>query len=78
VIIMGDSINGNFTKVTTNGSLSYEGDATRWDDLRVPMSSTRRGAAEDPLYDQFKNDGSGSVGVYGSWFRTNQTEDLFF
>lgn len=68
----------NNTYIESDGSLSYEGSATRFEDLRVPMSSTRRGAAEDPLYSKFRDDGSGSVGVYGSWFRTNQTEDLFF
>lgn len=73
---IGDSI--NHTYIEADGSLSYEGTATRFEDLRVPMSSTRKGAAEDPLYSVFRNDGSGSVGVYGSWFRTNQTEDLFF
>ncbi len=73
---IGDSI--NHTYIEADGSLSYEGSATRFEDLRVPMSSTRRGAAEDPLYNKFRDDGSGSVGVFGSWFRTNQTEDLFF
>jgi len=73
---IGDGTNNTF--IESDGSLSYEGSATRFEDLRVPMSSTRRGAAEDPLYSKFRDDGSGSVGVYGSWFRTNQTEDLFF
>ena len=73
---IGDGANNTY--IESDGSLSYEGSATRFEDLRVPMSSTRRGAAEDPLYNKFIDDGSGSVGVYGSWFRTNQTEDLFF
>jgi hypothetical protein len=73
---IGDGTNNTY--IESDGSLSYEGSATRFEDLRVPMSSTRRGAAEDPLYSVFRNDGTGSVGVYGSWFRTNQTEDLFF
>lgn len=73
---IGDSINNTY--IENDGSLSYQGSATRYEDLRVPMSSTRKGAAEDPLYNKFRDDGSGSVGVYGSWFRTNQTEDLFF
>ena len=73
---IGDSINNTY--IESDGSLSYQGSATRFEDLRVPMSSTRKGAAEDPLYTVFRDNGSGSVGVYGSWFRTNQTEDLFF
>lgn len=31
----------NYTKITTDGSLSYEGEATRWDDLKVPVNSVK-------------------------------------
>jgi hypothetical protein len=43
VIILGDSsaTTKNYTKITTDGSLSYVGDATRWDDLKVPVNSIR-------------------------------------
>ena len=41
VVFMGDSISGNYTKVTTDGSLSYIGNATRWDDLKVPVNSVK-------------------------------------
>ena len=78
VIIMGDSINGNFTKVTTNGSLSYEGDATRWDDLRVPVTSLKEKGTKLPDWDQFKDDGVGSAGVYTFWFDSDGEEELFF
>ena len=73
---IGDDINNTY--IESDGSLSYQGSATRYEDLRVPMSSTRRGAAEDPTYDKFRDDGSGSVGVYGNWFDPNRSEELFF
>lgn len=73
---IGDGINNTY--IESDGSLSYEGTATRYEDLRVPMSSTRKGAAEDPTFKVFLTDGSGSVGVYGHHFKTNISEELFF
>jgi hypothetical protein len=31
----------NYTKITSDGSLSYVGEATRWEDLQVPVSSVK-------------------------------------
>lgn len=31
----------NYTKITADGSLSYVGNATRWDDLKVPVNSLK-------------------------------------
>ena len=68
----------NNTYIEPDGSLSYEGTATRYDDLKVPLSSTLRGGAEDPTFETFKKDGEGSVGVYAARFKSNATEDVFF
>lgn len=76
VIIMGDSINGNFTKVTTDGSLSYVGNATRWDDLKVPVSSTTKGGSKDPEFKILRN--NSSQGVFIQWFDKDSEEELYF
>jgi hypothetical protein len=38
----------NYTKITTDGSLSYVGNATRWDDLKVPVNAVRLGNSATP------------------------------
>jgi hypothetical protein len=76
VIIMGDSINGNFTKVTTNGSLSYEGDATRWDDLKIPLNATNRGSSNQPEWLLWRNNSSQGVWLWS--FSKNVEEELYF
>ena len=73
---IGDGTNNTY--IESDGSLSYEGTATRYDDLKVPLSSTLRGGAEDPTFEAFKKDGEGSVGVYAARFKSNATEDVFF
>lgn len=82
VIIMGDSISGNFTKVTTDGSLSYKGAATRWEDLRVPVTSLKERTVDRPDWDVFIDDTDGP-GVFLHWFNDedgsiNKEEELFF
>lgn len=49
-----------------------------WDDLRVPLSSTKRLGFSDPDWVQFQDDGSGSVGVYGLAFSNVTDEEVFF
>lgn len=39
----------NYTKITADGSLSYVGNATRWDDLKVPVNSVKIKAKKDNL-----------------------------
>ena len=39
--VMGDFAGGNYTQVETDGTLEFNGDATVWDDLRIPVSSAR-------------------------------------
>lgn len=53
----------NYTKITTDGSLSYVGNATRWDDLKVPVNSVKIGSKKDDItfvpaeWDPFKEGG---------------------
>ncbi|MBT8394273.1 MAG: hypothetical protein KJN66_05420 [Bacteroidia bacterium] len=76
VVFMGDSINGNYTKVTTNGSLSYEGDATRWDDLKIPLNATNRGTSNKPEWLLWQNNSSQGVWLWS--FSPNIEEELYF
>lgn len=40
----------NYTKITADGSLSYVGNATRWDDLKVPVNAVKIKNVTDPAY----------------------------
>ena len=48
-----------------------------WDDLRVPLVSTRA-AANAPDFAQLQDDGAGSVGIFSFLFDANTMEQLFF
>ncbi|MDT8414407.1 MAG: hypothetical protein RQ735_03430 [Flavobacteriaceae bacterium] len=74
---IGDIANGNDTKIEADGSLSYEGKATRFDDLKVPVSSTTKGGTRDPDWKVLKNNGS-SQGVFLQWFDDDVEEELYF
>ena len=50
----------------------------RWDDERVPVSSTRLGGSKDPGYAVFKTNGAGSQGVFVYWFDDDAEEELYF
>jgi len=77
VIIMGDSINGNYTKVTTDGSLSYKGNTTRWDDLKVNVTLLKDKGIKKPQVNEFLDAGAGP-GLFLYWFDKNEEEELFF
>lgn len=74
---IGDIVNGNDTKIDADGSLSYEGSATRFDDLKVPVNSTTKGGTRDPDWKVLKNNGS-SQGVFLQWFDKDVEEELYF
>lgn len=48
-----------------------------WEDLRVPLTSTRA-AANSPGFAQLRDNGAGSVGVFASMFDKSSDEQLFF
>ncbi|NEW79052.1 MAG: hypothetical protein GZ086_06415 [Gelidibacter sp.] len=72
---IGDGTNNTY--IEADGSLSYEGTATRYDDLKVPVSSTTKGGSKDPEWYQMKNNGS-SQGVFLQWFDKAAEEELYF
>ncbi len=44
----------NYTKITADGSLSYVGNATRWDDIKVPVNAVKiKNVATEPNWDDF-------------------------
>ncbi|MDP3358616.1 MAG: hypothetical protein Q8S41_04630 [Lutibacter sp.] len=67
------------TYIETDGSLSYEGAATRYDDLTIPVTSTRIGAAGyEPTF-EMQATGGGGRGVYVYYFAGGSVEqELFF
>lgn len=53
-------------------------DSPAYDDLRVPMTSTKLGGTKDPDFTVFKTNGAGSQGVFIYWFDPNAEEELYF
>ncbi|WP_166962770.1 hypothetical protein [Yeosuana marina] len=67
----------NYTKITADGSLSYVGNATRWDDLKIPMNATNRGSSNQPEWLMWRNN-NGSQGVWLWSFSDGIEEELYF
>lgn len=52
---------------------------TYWDDLRIPITSTKLGGSRDPGFAVFKkNAGGTSQGVFLYWFDAGTEEELYF
>lgn len=68
----------NYAAFEADGTLKFAGNATVWDDLRVPAESTKLGGSKDPDFSVFKTNGSGSQGVFLYWFDKASEEELFF
>lgn len=49
VLQLGDPGGGNYTAVEADGTLEFNGDATVWDDLRIPGLSVKLGASAPDL-----------------------------
>ena len=50
----------------------------QWNDLRVPFNTINAGAPNAPTYLKWRDDGAGSVGLYGYSFSATTREDVFF
>ena len=68
----------NYTRIEADGTIHFVGAAKTWDDLRVPMTATKGGGVREPGFAKFKDNGSGSTGVYVHWFDKTNIEELFF
>lgn len=70
---------GNYTQwAKVDGFMTYVGNAQPFDDLRVAALATKVPAAAGPGFAQFKDDGSGSTGVFLYWFDDTSEEQVYF
>lgn len=58
----------NYTEFELDGTMEFNGDATVFEDLRVALTAGKTGLANPPTFSQFRDDGSGSPGVYAYAF----------
>jgi len=70
-----------YSKIETDGTLEFAGDATVWEDYVVPFTSVKiRAETSPPDFAQFLNDGEDppSTGVYGYAFSASELQEVFF
>jgi len=67
---------GNFTENVTIGTQLINAGITHMD-LRVSVTQTKLGGTKDPDFAQFKDDGSGSQGVFTYLFSKTTEEELY-
>ena len=65
-------------KIAADGHLTLEGEATVWEDLRVPVTATNVGPVRAPGFAQFRDDGAASTGVFAYFFSNLIEEELHF
>ena len=68
----------NYSRFEEDGTLTFNGDATVWDDVLVPVTSTKVGGSKDPGFAVFQTDGGGSQGVFAYLFDKASEEELYF
>lgn len=71
---IGDGTNNTY--IEHDGSLSYEGSATRWDDLKIPMNATNRGSSNQPEWLLYRDNGTQGIWLWS--FSKNVEEELYF
>jgi hypothetical protein len=77
VTTIGDGTNN--TKIEADGSLLFEGAATTFGDLTIPLYSTKTGeAGSQPAWVKMKDNGAGSRGVYAYNFAGGTEQEVFF
>lgn len=66
----------NYTKIRADGSLSYVGNATRWEDLKVPVNAVKIKDKTDPLDEPKWDNFIGGTALL--WFEHNKGDDVVF
>lgn len=71
------------TKFETDGTIVFEDAATVWDDFLVNPDATSRGGSKVPVWggtagNEFKDNGSGSQGVFLWMFSASQEQEVYF
>jgi hypothetical protein len=77
-VSMGNNAGGNYTKVTTDGSLSYMGEATRWEDLKVPVNTVKTSSTWWGSTTESADWGSFLGGTQLIWFTNNTDADAVY
>jgi len=68
-----------YSKIETDGTLEFAGDAKVWEDYVVPFTSVKiRSETSPPDFAQFQDDGASSTGVYGYAFDASALQEVFF
>lgn len=75
---VGNVTGGHYTEFEADGTMRSVGNATTWDDERVPLTSTKLGGVKDPGFSVAFTDGAGSTGAWLYWFDAGTVEELFF
>lgn len=70
-------INNNFV-IEADGTIRMDNNATVWDDVMVYPDATSKGDSKIPTYTKFKDNGSGSQGVFFNMFSPNDEQELYF
>ena len=68
----------DYLQVNNAGHLELFGEATVWDDSRVPITSTRVSGSKPPTFKKFLDNGSGSQGVSLDHFSATQEQEVSF
>lgn len=81
-VIVG-TVGTNNTTFESDGTMVFNGDATVFDDMMVYPDATTRGGSNQPLWGgsspaYFKNNGSGSQGVFLWMFDKSTEQELYF
>lgn len=76
--IYGNRTTGDYTEFDNDGTSRSYGDATCWDDLRVPALSTKTGGSKIPGTAKLVDNGSGSQGILTYVFDDTSEEELYF
>lgn len=77
--IFGNRPSGNYSSFENDGTPVQYGDATAWEDERVPVTSLKLGGSHDPGFAVWKkNAGGTSQGVFIHWFDKATEEELYF
>ena len=59
---------GNYTEFEADGTITFVGNATVWDDLRVSLLTAKLPSSSYPSFAKIADDGAGSTGIYGYSF----------
>lgn len=60
---VGDVAGGNFIEFDAEGAFRFNGTATKWEDMRVPVTSTTANGSNPPTYSLFATDGAAAPGT---------------